>query len=174
LSRRHRSRYRSAVPGARNRLPSRAEPANSGRAALTTGRRCASDRHYRRRLIGSAPVRRAGGDGHHVLNIDKLTYAGRLETVASVSSDPNYSFLCADGADTAAMIRALADFAPDVVFHLAAETHVDRSVDHPAAFIETNVSGTYTLLEAALRYWSALDGSRGGQGCARGSPATAA
>ncbi len=114
-------------------------------------------------FIGSALVRRAIGDGHQVLNIDKLTYAGRLETVAAVSGDPNYSFLRADVADAAAMIRAIADFAPDAVFHLAAETHVDRSVDHPATFIETNVGGTYAMLEAALRYWSALDGRRRAQ-----------
>jgi len=108
-------------------------------------------------FIGSALVRRLIGDGHAVLNIDKLTYAGRLDTVASVSRDTNYSFLHADVADPAAMTRACGDFAPDVVFHLAAETHVDRSVDQPAAFIETNVGGTYALLDAALRYWSALE-----------------
>ena len=109
-------------------------------------------------FIGSALVRRLVGDGHAVLNIDKLTYAGRLETVASVSRDPNYSFLRADVADAMVMTRACAEFGPNVVFHLAAETHVDRSVDQPAAFIETNVGGTCAMLEAALRYWSGLEG----------------
>jgi dTDP-glucose 4,6-dehydratase len=107
-------------------------------------------------FIGSALVRRAIADGCHVLNIDKLTYAGRLETVAAVSRHPRYTFLRADVADEMAIDRAVSKFAPDVIFHLAAETHVDRSIDGPAVFIETNVRGTYVVLQAALRYWSNL------------------
>ena len=111
-------------------------------------------------FIGSALVRRAIADGCHVLNIDKLTYAGRLETVAAVSEHPRYSFLRADVADEGAIKQAVVRFAPDAIFHLAAETHVDRSIDGPGVFIETNIRGTYVMLEAALRYWSSLDPDR--------------
>lgn len=108
-------------------------------------------------FIGSALVRRAICCGWHVLNVDKLTYAGRLETVADVTNHPNYSFLRADVADESAINRAVTRFAPDVIFHLAAESHVDRSIDGPAVFIGTNIRGTYVMLEAALSYWSNLD-----------------
>jgi dTDP-glucose 4,6-dehydratase len=111
-------------------------------------------------FIGSALVRRLLARGDHVLNIDKLTYAGSLDTVAAVNGLPNYTLLRADVANGATMTHAVADFRPDVVFHLAAETHVDRSIDQPAAFIETNVCGTYAVLEAVLRYWSTLEGVR--------------
>ena len=108
-------------------------------------------------FIGSALVRRAIAGSWQVLNIDKLTYAGRLETVASVSDHPHYSFLRADVADEDAINRAISRFAPDVIFHLAAESHVDRSIDGPGVFIETNIRGTYVMLEAALLYWSKLN-----------------
>lgn len=107
-------------------------------------------------FIGSALVRRLVRDGLQVLNIDKLTYAGDLRAVATVAESANYSFLKCDVADRAAMIRAVKDFEPDVIFHLAAESHVDRSIDAPAAFIETNVLGVFSVLEAARGYWSAL------------------
>jgi dTDP-glucose 4,6-dehydratase len=107
-------------------------------------------------FIGSAVVRSLVEAGHSVLNIDKLTYAGDPRTVESVASAPNYTFLHADIADTDAMGKAFMDFAPDVVLHLAAESHVDRSIDGPGAFIDTNIRGTFVLLDAALRYWKTL------------------
>jgi dTDP-glucose 4,6-dehydratase len=108
-------------------------------------------------FIGSALVRHLiEATDHTVLNIDKLTYAGNLESLAGVADHPRYRFLQADIGDRAAMEAAFADFAPQAVMHLAAESHVDRSIDGPAAFIQTNVVGTYTLLEAARAYWTAL------------------
>ncbi|WP_420587424.1 dTDP-glucose 4,6-dehydratase [Ruegeria sp.] len=104
-------------------------------------------------FIGSAVVRRAIRDGHQVVNLDALTYAACLENVAEVANDPNYNFLKADIRDRPALDQALADHAPDVIMHLAAESHVDRSIDGPGAFVETNVTGTYNLLEAARVYW---------------------
>ncbi|SEH30177.1 dTDP-glucose 4,6-dehydratase [Magnetospirillum fulvum] len=109
-------------------------------------------------FIGSAVVRRLVGDGHEVLNIDKLTYAGRLSSLTSVADRPNYRFLQADICDAAAMGAAFADFTPEAVLHLAAESHVDRSVDGPLVFVMTNVVGTVTLLECARSYWNGLDG----------------
>jgi dTDP-glucose 4,6-dehydratase len=91
-----------------------------------------------------------------VLNVDKLTYAGNLDSVASVSRNPRYRFLQADICDRAAMARAFDDFCPDAVMHLAAESHVDRSIDGPSAFIQTNVVGTATLLEVSTAYWRGL------------------
>jgi len=112
-------------------------------------------------FIGSALVRHLIGlGGHRVLNIDKLTYAGNLASLQAVSGNPAYRFLQADICDHAAMDGAFASFQPDVVFHLAAESHVDRSITGPSAFIQTNVVGTYTLLEAARAYWSALPQER--------------
>ncbi|MBV1902403.1 MAG: dTDP-glucose 4,6-dehydratase [Marinosulfonomonas sp.] len=106
-------------------------------------------------FIGSAVVRRAIGAGHNVLNVDALTYAACLDNVASVSKHPNYQFLHADICDRDAMDGALQGFEPDAVMHLAAESHVDRSIDGPGAFIQTNVNGTYTMLEAARAFWDA-------------------
>jgi dTDP-glucose 4,6-dehydratase len=108
-------------------------------------------------FIGSAVVRLAIAEGHAVVNLDALTYAASLESVASVADHPNYRFVQADIRDRAALDRVLAEQAPDAIMHLAAESHVDRSIDGPAAFIDTNVVGTYTLLEAARAWW---DGSR--------------
>jgi len=104
-------------------------------------------------FIGSAVVRRAIADGHQVVNLDALTYAACLENVASVSEDANYAFEQADIRDRAALDRVFAAHAPDLVMHLAAESHVDRSIDGPGDFIETNITGTFNMLEAARKYW---------------------
>ncbi|MEM1149875.1 MAG: dTDP-glucose 4,6-dehydratase [Pseudomonadota bacterium] len=106
-------------------------------------------------FIGSAVVRQAIAAGHQVVNVDALTYAACLENVASVADAPGYAFEHADIRDRAAMDRIFETHAPDAVMHLAAESHVDRSIDGPATFIETNVLGTFHLLEAARSYWAA-------------------
>lgn len=106
-------------------------------------------------FIGSAVVRQAIAAGHEVLNLDILSYAACLDNVASVADSPLYSFLEADIRDRAAMDAAIAGFAPDAIMHLAAESHVDRSIDGPDAFVTTNVLGTATLLEAARAWWMA-------------------
>ena len=100
-------------------------------------------------FIGSAVVRQAVSAGHQVVNLDALTYAACLDNVASVSNGPLYAFEHADIRDADALARIFDQHKPDAVMHLAAESHVDRSIDGPAAFIETNVNGTYQLLEAA-------------------------
>ena len=105
-------------------------------------------------FIGSAVVRLAVARGHEVINLDALTYAGRLENVAEVAESPLYTFEKADIRDRAALDRIFAAHAPDAVLHLAAESHVDRSIDGPLAFVETNVTGTCTLLEAARAHWT--------------------
>lgn len=104
-------------------------------------------------FIGSAVVRRAVGLGHAVVNVDCLTYAACLENVANVANNALYSFEKVDICDAAALTRVFREHQPDAVMHLAAESHVDRSIDGPGAFIRTNVEGTYTLLEAARAYW---------------------
>jgi dTDP-glucose 4,6-dehydratase len=106
-------------------------------------------------FIGSAVVRLAVAQGHSVVNLDKLTYAGSLTNVATVSSSPLYVFEQADICDRAAIDRILSRHKPGAIMHLAAESHVDRSIDGPGDFIRTNVNGTYTLLEAARAYWTA-------------------
>ena len=106
-------------------------------------------------FIGSAVVRQAIAAGHEVLNLDILSYAACLDNVASVADNPLYSFIEADIRDRAAMDAAIAGFAPDAIMHLAAESHVDRSIDGPDAFVTTNVLGTATLLEAARAWWMA-------------------
>lgn len=106
-------------------------------------------------FIGSAVVRLAVERGHAVVNLDALTYAANLENVASVADSPLYAFEQADIRDRAALDRVLAAHQPDAIMHLAAESHVDRSIDGPGAFVETNVTGTYNLLEAARAYWVA-------------------
>ncbi|MDP2737335.1 MAG: dTDP-glucose 4,6-dehydratase [Pseudorhodobacter sp.] len=104
-------------------------------------------------FIGSAVVRLAVARGHQVVNLDALTYAACLDNVASVSASPLYAFEQADICDRAALDLIFARHAPDAVLHLAAESHVDRSIDGPGAFIATNVTGTFTLLDAARGYW---------------------
>ena len=104
-------------------------------------------------FIGSAVVRQAIAAGHHVVNLDALTYAACLDNVASVSNGPLYAFEHADIRDADALARIFDKHKPSAVMHLAAESHVDRSIDGPAAFIETNVNGTFQLLEAAHAYW---------------------
>ena len=112
-------------------------------------------------FIGSAVVRHIINDTQDaVINVDKLTYAGNLESLLSVEASERYEFEQADICDRAAMDRIFAEHQPDAVMHLAAESHVDRSIDGPAAFIETNIVGTYTLLEAARHYWNTLDEAR--------------
>ena len=108
-------------------------------------------------FIGSAFVRHAiAATDHRVLVVDKLTYAGNLDSLAPVKDHPRFQFVRADIADAAAMKAALADFQPHVVLHLAAESHVDRSIDGPAAFVQTNIVGTFVLLQQALGYWRAF------------------
>ncbi|MEM7752954.1 MAG: dTDP-glucose 4,6-dehydratase [Pseudomonadota bacterium] len=104
-------------------------------------------------FIGSAVVRQAVRDGHEVINLDSLTYAANLANVACVSNAPGYAFEEVSITDRAALDDVFARHKPDAVMHLAAESHVDRSIDGPSAFIETNITGTYTLLEAARAYW---------------------
>lgn len=104
-------------------------------------------------FIGSAVVRLAIARGYQVVNLDALTYAACLDNVAPVAGHPGYAFVHADIRDAGALERVFAEHAPDAVMHLAAESHVDRSIDAPGSFIETNVTGTYTLLQAARAHW---------------------
>jgi dTDP-glucose 4,6-dehydratase len=106
-------------------------------------------------FIGSAVVRLAIARGHSVVNLDALTYAACLDNVASVASNPDYAFEQADIRDRAALDRIFSAHRPDAVMHLAAESHVDRSIDGPADFIATNITGTFNMLEAARAYWTA-------------------
>ena len=106
-------------------------------------------------FIGSAVVRLAISRGHQVVNLDALTYAANLANVAAVADSPDYAFEQVDIRDRAALDRVFAEHSPDAVMHLAAESHVDRSIDGPAAFVETNVIGTFNLLEAARSHWIA-------------------
>ncbi|HEZ0707991.1 TPA: GDP-mannose 4,6-dehydratase, partial [Neisseria meningitidis] len=105
-------------------------------------------------FIGSAVVRHIiRNTQDSVVNLDKLTYAGNLESLTDIADNPRYAFEQVDICDRAELDRVFAQHRPDAVMHLAAESHVDRSIDGPAAFIETNIVGTYTLLEAARAYW---------------------
>lgn len=109
-------------------------------------------------FIGSALVRHLiENTTHEVLNFDKLTYAGTLSTVERVASSNRYRFVQGDICDAKAVCDAIAEFKPDVVTHLAAESHVDRSIDAPGAFVQTNVVGTYTMLAETRAYWLGLD-----------------
>ncbi len=109
-------------------------------------------------FIGSAVVRNIIGNTlDEVIVVDSLTYAGNLESLATVSDSPRYHFEQVDICDRNALDALFSKYQPDAVMHLAAESHVDRSIDGPAAFIETNVVGTYTLLEAARQYWNTLE-----------------
>jgi dTDP-glucose 4,6-dehydratase len=108
-------------------------------------------------FIGSAVIRELiNRSDHRVINLDKLTYAGNLESLVSVSDSDRYQLIQADIADADAMDAVFAEHNPDVVMHLAAESHVDRSIEGPAEFIQTNIVGTYVLLEAARKYWQNL------------------
>ncbi|MEJ7775875.1 MAG: dTDP-glucose 4,6-dehydratase [Sphingomicrobium sp.] len=111
-------------------------------------------------FIGSAICRRLVARGHRVVNLDALTYAGNLETLREVEQAPNYRFVHGDVGDEALVGRLLREESVDCIMHLAAESHVDRSIDGPAAFVETNVVGTFRLLNAVLGYWRELDGER--------------
>ncbi|MDP5143089.1 dTDP-glucose 4,6-dehydratase [Rheinheimera baltica] len=112
-------------------------------------------------FIGSAVVRHLiHHTPHQVINVDKLTYAGNLNSLSDVANSARYSFIQADICDAKAMAQVLAQYQPDIVMHLAAESHVDRSIDGPGDFIHTNIVGTYTLLEAARAYWSGLTGEK--------------
>lgn len=110
-------------------------------------------------FIGSAVVRHLIASGLEVLTFDKLTYAGNLASLAPVADNPRHRFVRGDICDAAAVREALEGFKPDLVMHLAAESHVDRSIDGPGTFIETNIVGTYTMLQEALRYWRGLSGA---------------
>jgi dTDP-glucose 4,6-dehydratase len=110
-------------------------------------------------FIGSNLVRLlVSTHGHQVLNVDSLTYAGNPHSLADIQSNPGYRFAQADICDAPAMTRLFAEYQPDWVMHLAAESHVDRSIDGPAAFIQTNITGTFTLLQAARAHFESLSG----------------
>jgi dTDP-glucose 4,6-dehydratase len=112
-------------------------------------------------FIGSAVVRRLiQATQHRVLVLDKLTYAGNLASLALVADNPRYAFVQGDICDAQAVGKVFQRFQPDIVMHLAAESHVDRSIDGPDAFIQTNVVGTYIMLKAAHDYWQSLSGER--------------
>ncbi len=108
-------------------------------------------------FIGSAVVRLLVGKGYEVVNVDKLTYSGNLDSLRDVDAAANYRFHQADICDRESIAKIVADERPDAIMHLAAESHVDRSIDGPAVFVETNVVGTVRLLEAALDHWRGLD-----------------
>jgi dTDP-glucose 4,6-dehydratase len=112
-------------------------------------------------FIGSAVCRHLIGRGDtRVVNLDKLTYAGNLASLADIEKSPDYRFVQADIADSAQVAALLAEERPDAVMHLAAESHVDRSIDGPGEFIETNIVGTFRLLQAALGYWQGLESEK--------------
>ncbi|MBI1240962.1 MAG: dTDP-glucose 4,6-dehydratase [Nostoc sp. RI_552] len=111
-------------------------------------------------FIGSAVIRYLiANTPHSIINVDKLTYAGNLESLATISSNPRYYFEKVDICHGSSLDHILETHQPQAILHLAAESHVDRSIDGPAAFIQTNIVGTYTLLEAARAYWQTLDPS---------------
>jgi dTDP-glucose 4,6-dehydratase len=108
-------------------------------------------------FIGSAVVRELiNNTQHNVINLDKLTYAGNLESLQEIENNKRYTFIQADICDADKMDAVLEEFKPDIIMHLAAESHVDRSIDGPAEFIQTNIVGTFNLLNSAKKYWSAL------------------
>lgn len=111
-------------------------------------------------FIGSAVVRQLIADGAEVVNLDKLTYAGNLQSLESVAGNPRYQFVQMDICDRHGVASLLEATQPDAIMHLAAESHVDRSIDGPAAFVQTNVVGTGVLLEAGLAYWRTLSSAR--------------
>ena len=112
-------------------------------------------------FIGSAVIRHIiKNTDHEILNVDKLTYAGNLESLISIDQNERYSFSQTDICDRSALDQLFESYQPDAVMHLAAESHVDRSITGPYAFIETNIIGTYQLLEASRNYWNSLDDSK--------------
>jgi dTDP-glucose 4,6-dehydratase len=112
-------------------------------------------------FIGSAVIRHIiDNTNHSVINVDKLTYAGNLESLISVEDDARYAFEQVDICDANEIKRVLNEHQPDIVMHLAAESHVDRSIDGPGEFIQTNIVGTYVLLEEGREYWSSLEGDK--------------
>jgi dTDP-glucose 4,6-dehydratase len=113
-------------------------------------------------FIGSAVCRGLVRGGARVLNVDALTYAASLASLTDIEADPNYTFIQGDICDRATLDRAFTSFEPDAVIHLAAESHVDRSIDAPAVFVRTNIVGTHTLLEASRAYWEKLPTERKG------------
>ena len=113
-------------------------------------------------FIGSAVCRHLVGGGRRVINLDKLTYAGNPASLRDIESDPNYRFVQGDIADVSLVLSLLREEAVDGIMHLAAESHVDRSIDGPGEFVETNVVGTFRLLTAALEYWRDMDEERRG------------
>lgn len=112
-------------------------------------------------FIGSALIRHLIENTNvHVLNLDKLTYAGNLLSLKSVDQSPRYHFAQVDICDREALEKAFVEFSPDIIMHLAAESHVDRSIDGPGEFIQTNIVGTYTLLQVSLDYWKGLSSEK--------------
>jgi dTDP-glucose 4,6-dehydratase len=112
-------------------------------------------------FIGSAVIRELiNNSNHNVVNVDKLTYAGNLESLSTIDQNPRYQFEQVDICDAAEVKRVFEKHQPDIVMHLAAESHVDRSIDGPGEFIQTNIVGTYTLLDQARAYWNQLDGDK--------------
>jgi dTDP-glucose 4,6-dehydratase len=112
-------------------------------------------------FIGGTLVRQMIAEDHRarVVNLDKLTYAGNLDSLAAVRSHPRHTFVRGDVCDAELLARVIREIRPTAIVHLAAESHVDRSIDGPAAFVQTNVVGTFTLLEAARQYWHELRGA---------------
>ncbi len=109
-------------------------------------------------FIGSAVIRHiVNNTNHNVVNVDKLTYAGNLESLKSIEDNARYTFEKVDICNANEIKRVFNTYQPDIVMHLAAESHVDRSIDGPSTFIQTNIIGTYILLEQARTYWSELD-----------------
>ena len=112
-------------------------------------------------FIGSAVIRHIiNNTDHSVVNVDKLTYAGNLESLASIENNARYTFEHVDICDANEIKRVFNEHQPDIVMHLAAESHVDRSIDGPGEFIQTNIVGTYVLLEEARDYWSSLEDTK--------------
>ncbi|HIE77456.1 MAG TPA: NAD-dependent epimerase/dehydratase family protein, partial [Candidatus Thioglobus sp.] len=114
-------------------------------------------------FIGSAVIRHLIQDtSFDVINVDKLTYAGNLESLKQIDSDARYHFEQVDICDSVEVKRVLEQYQPDIIMHLAAESHVDRSIDGPGEFMQTNIIGTYNMLEQARAYWSQLDEDKKG------------